>query len=190
MLNFYFFFAWSIGTKTISPRGSIKYSESESESCYNSQKGDYSIILQGVVDHRMRSWDINVGRPGKIHDACVLSPLVTVWTWQCRHSFTTLDWNIWRGRRASLSVGWFSLPSASLAHETLPRGRRNNTTAAQLQPQIKSSLYDSWASLWAPQRTLTLPHKRIWCPHNFCIVSACVLHNYCEVHNEDYLESH
>uniref|UniRef100_A0A673JIK9 DDE Tnp4 domain-containing protein n=1 Tax=Sinocyclocheilus rhinocerous TaxID=307959 RepID=A0A673JIK9_9TELE len=41
----------------------------DNSSCYYNQKGDYSIILQGVVDHRMRFWDINVGRPGKIHVA-------------------------------------------------------------------------------------------------------------------------
>lgn len=45
----------------------------DNSSCYYNRKGDYSIILQGVVDHRMRFWDINIGRPGKIHDACVFS---------------------------------------------------------------------------------------------------------------------
>lgn len=45
----------------------------DSSSCYYNQKGDYSIILQGVADHRMRFWDINVGRPGKIHNPCVFS---------------------------------------------------------------------------------------------------------------------
>lgn len=38
---------------------------------YNSQ-GFYSVILQGVVDHRLRLWDINVGWPGKVHDARVV----------------------------------------------------------------------------------------------------------------------
>lgn len=40
---------------------------------YYNRKGDYSIILWAAVDHRMRFWDINVGRPGKIHNACVYS---------------------------------------------------------------------------------------------------------------------
>lgn len=37
------------------------------------RKGGYSIILQGVVAHRMRFWDMNVGRPGNVHDARVFS---------------------------------------------------------------------------------------------------------------------
>ncbi|XP_026225062.1 protein ANTAGONIST OF LIKE HETEROCHROMATIN PROTEIN 1-like [Anabas testudineus] len=45
----------------------------DNSSCYYNRKGDYSIILQGVVDHRMRFWDINVGRPGRVHDARVFS---------------------------------------------------------------------------------------------------------------------
>ncbi len=39
---------------------------------YN-RKGNYSIILQGVVDNKIKFWDINVGQPGKIHDALVFS---------------------------------------------------------------------------------------------------------------------
>lgn len=42
---------------------------SDNSSGYYNRKGDYLIILQGVVDHRMRFWDINVGRPGKVYDA-------------------------------------------------------------------------------------------------------------------------
>uniref|UniRef100_A0A3Q1F6Y6 DDE Tnp4 domain-containing protein n=1 Tax=Acanthochromis polyacanthus TaxID=80966 RepID=A0A3Q1F6Y6_9TELE len=40
---------------------------------YYNRKGEYSIIIQAVVDHRMRFWDINVGRSGKIHDARVFA---------------------------------------------------------------------------------------------------------------------
>lgn len=37
----------------------------DSPADYYNCKGFYSVILQGVVDHRMRFWDINVGWPGK-----------------------------------------------------------------------------------------------------------------------------
>lgn len=51
------------GTQTASPAD------------YCSHKSFYSVILQGVVDHRLRFWDINVAWPGKVHDATVFSKL-------------------------------------------------------------------------------------------------------------------
>lgn len=38
---------------------------------YYNCKGFYSVILQGVVDHRLRFWDMNVGWPGREHEARV-----------------------------------------------------------------------------------------------------------------------
>ncbi|XP_053497244.1 uncharacterized protein LOC128617975 [Ictalurus furcatus] len=43
----------------------------DSPADYYSCKGFYSVILQGVVDHCLRFWNINVGWPGKVHDARV-----------------------------------------------------------------------------------------------------------------------
>ena len=39
---------------------------------YYNRKGHHSILLQGLVDHRYRFMDINVGWPGSVHDARVL----------------------------------------------------------------------------------------------------------------------
>lgn len=39
---------------------------------YN-RKGYYSVLLQVVVDHKLQFWDINVGWPGKVHDARVFA---------------------------------------------------------------------------------------------------------------------
>ena len=38
---------------------------------YYNQKGWYSIILQGVVDHEYLFYDVYVGWPGSVHDALV-----------------------------------------------------------------------------------------------------------------------
>lgn len=35
---------------------------------YYNHKGFYSVVLQGVVDHQLQFWDINLGWPGKGHD--------------------------------------------------------------------------------------------------------------------------
>ena len=40
---------------------------------YYNRKGWYSVILQGLVDSKYRFRDINVGWPGKVHDARVFS---------------------------------------------------------------------------------------------------------------------
>lgn len=45
----------------------------ENSGDYYNRKGFYSVILQGVVDHRLRFWDINVGWAGKVHDARVFA---------------------------------------------------------------------------------------------------------------------
>uniref|UniRef100_A0A673GDD1 DDE Tnp4 domain-containing protein n=1 Tax=Sinocyclocheilus rhinocerous TaxID=307959 RepID=A0A673GDD1_9TELE len=39
---------------------------------YN-RMGYYSVLLQAVVDHKLQFWDINVGWPGKVHDARVFA---------------------------------------------------------------------------------------------------------------------
>ncbi|XP_065437712.1 uncharacterized protein LOC101931329 isoform X1 [Chrysemys picta bellii] len=38
---------------------------------YINRKGYFSMVLQALVDHRGRFTNINVGWPGKVHDACV-----------------------------------------------------------------------------------------------------------------------
>ncbi|XP_071951910.1 uncharacterized protein [Antedon mediterranea] len=43
----------------------------ESKADYFNRKGHYSVILQAVVDHKLRFTDTYVGWPGKVHDARV-----------------------------------------------------------------------------------------------------------------------
>ena len=40
---------------------------------YYNRKGWYSMVLQAVCDHRYRFWDIEVGWPGRAHDARVFA---------------------------------------------------------------------------------------------------------------------
>uniref|UniRef100_A0A672Z6H4 DDE Tnp4 domain-containing protein n=1 Tax=Sphaeramia orbicularis TaxID=375764 RepID=A0A672Z6H4_9TELE len=40
---------------------------------YYNRKGQYSVILQAVVHHNMKFWDVNIGQPGRVHDARVLA---------------------------------------------------------------------------------------------------------------------
>lgn len=43
----------------------------ENRNDYHNRKGWYSIVLQAVCDHRYVFWDIEVGWPGRVHDARV-----------------------------------------------------------------------------------------------------------------------
>ena len=44
----------------------------ESPADYFNRKGYHSILMQAVVDFRGRFLDVNIGWPGKVHDARVL----------------------------------------------------------------------------------------------------------------------
>jgi hypothetical protein len=44
---------------------------SESHGDYLNRKGYYSLIMQGVCDNKYISRDINIGCPGRVHDARV-----------------------------------------------------------------------------------------------------------------------
>jgi hypothetical protein len=47
--------------------------QGDSGSDYFNRKGFYSIVMQAVVDFRGHFIDVNIGWPGKVHDARVLS---------------------------------------------------------------------------------------------------------------------
>ena len=48
----------------------------ESASDYYNRKGYYSVIMQAVVDFRGMFMDVNIGWPGKVHDARVFGNFI------------------------------------------------------------------------------------------------------------------
>ncbi|KAK7925393.1 hypothetical protein WMY93_007703 [Mugilogobius chulae] len=162
----------------------------ENSASYYNRKGDYSIILQAVVDHRLRFWDINVGRAGKIHDARVFAlsslyqrgmdgKLFPDW----RETFEGVDVPL-------VLLGDSAYPLLPWLMKPYPEG------AAVTADQINFNFKLSQARM-AVERAFGRLKGRWRCLLKECdahitfvsrIVSACcVLHNYLEVHEEEYL---
>lgn len=163
---------------------------SENSASYYNCKGDYSIILQAVVDHRMRFWDINVGRAGKIHDARVFAlsslyqrgingTLFPNWT----ETFEDVEVPL-------VLLGDSAYPLLPWLMKPYPEGA--GVTADQINFNFKLS-----QARMTVERAFGRLKGRWRCLSKTCdahitfvsrIVSACcVLHNFTEMHNEDYL---
>uniref|UniRef100_A0A672GHH6 DDE Tnp4 domain-containing protein n=1 Tax=Salarias fasciatus TaxID=181472 RepID=A0A672GHH6_SALFA len=153
---------------------------SENSASYYNRKGDYSITLQAVVDHRMRLWDINVGRAGKIHDARVFA-LSSLYE---RETFEGVEVPLaLLGDSAYPLLPWLMKP--------YPEGA--GVTTDQISFNFRLS-----QSRMVVERAFGRLKGRWRCLLKVCddhitfvsqIVSACcVLHNFLEIHEEDYLD--
>lgn len=161
---------------------------SENSASYYNRKGNYSIILQAVVDQRMRFWDVNVGCAGKIHDARVFA-LSSLYQ---RGTEGTLfpDWReTFDGVEVPLVLlGNSAYPLLPWLMKPYPEGAA--TTADQVNfklSQARMTVERAFGCLKGRWRCLL---KECDAPITFVsrIVSACCgLHNFVEVHNEEYL---
>ncbi|PWA23147.1 hypothetical protein CCH79_00001919 [Gambusia affinis] len=158
---------------------------------YYNRKNVYSVILQVVVDNKMKFWDINVGCPGKVSDARVLvnSSLYS------------------RGENGTLFPRWIetlnnvdipihilgdaAYPLLPWLMKPFPEG--NGLT----QPQVNFNYRLSQARMTI-ERAFGRLRGRWTCLLKRCdahisfvshIISACcVLHNYCETANEEWVD--
>lgn len=158
---------------------------------YYNRKGHYSIILQGVVDHRLKFWDINVGRPGRIHDARVfalsglyergnsgtLLPRMT-------ETFEGVDVPlVILGDSAYPLLSWLMKPYREVRGVTQEQIGFNHRLS-----QARMTVERAFGRLKGRWRCLLK-----LCDAHISLVSqivsaCCVLHNFCEVHNEQFLD--
>lgn len=96
---------------------------------YYNRKDFYSVILPGLVDHQLWFWDINVGWPGKVHDArgFANSSLFE------RNTVPSYHREVWSSRCASCDFGGYSLSIIAMVDETIPRKSANNPCTDHLQ---------------------------------------------------------
>ncbi|XP_065119815.2 uncharacterized protein [Paramisgurnus dabryanus] len=163
----------------------------DNSSCYYNRKGDYSIVLQGVVDHRMRFWDINVGRPGKIHDARVFSlsslyergsagNLLPHWT----ETFEGVDVPLFL-------LGDSAYPLLTWLMKAYPEG--GAVTQEQLNfnyrlSQARMTVERAFGCLKGRWRCLLKENDAHITFISRIVSACCVLHNFCEVQKEEFLE--
>lgn len=163
----------------------------DSPADYYNRKGFYSVILQGVVDHRLWFWDINVGWPGKVHDARVFGNSSL---YQRGHSGTLLPKCTERFQDVDVPVmllGDAAYPLLNWLMKPYPENR--GTTPAQTVfnhrlSKARMTVKRAFGRLKGRWRCLM---KRYDCNIkniNTTITACCVLHNFCEIHNEVYDE--
>jgi hypothetical protein len=156
---------------------------------YYNRKGWHSIILQGVVDHEYRFWNVNVGWPGRVHDARVLSN-------------STLFEEAQAGRLLPdkpRTLCGVSVPVVILgdpAYPLLPWLMKPYVQHGNISQQQKSFNYrlskarmvieNAFGRLKGRWRCLLKRNDTATEDVPNMITACCVLHNICEVHRDEF----
>lgn len=156
---------------------------------YYNRKGFYSVILQGVVDHRLMFWDINVGWPGKVHDARVFANSSLFERGQSHTLFPRIMERFEGVDVPVVILGDAAYPLLPWLMKPYPENQQ--TTPAQTTFNNRLS-----KARMAVERAFGLLKGRWRCLMKRCdcridnintIISACcVLHNFCQVNGEEY----
>lgn len=158
---------------------------------YYNRKGFYSVILQGVVDHRMRFWDINVGWPGKVHDARVFGNSSLYHRGQSGTLFPKSTERFVDVDVPIMIIGDAAYPLLKWLMKPYPENRGTTPAQAVFNHRLskaRMTVERAFGRLKGRWRCLM---KRYDCNIkniNTTITACCVLHNFCEIHNEDYDE--
>ncbi|KAM3849596.1 uncharacterized protein ACN63O_002484 [Diretmus argenteus] len=161
----------------------------DSPADYYNRKGFHSVILQGVVDHRLRFWDINVGWPGKVHDARVLGNSSLYERGQSGTLFPHSTERFGGVNVPVVMLGDAAYPLLPWLMKPYPENQ--HTTPAQLTfnnrlSRARMTVERAFGRLKGRWRCLM---KRYDCNINninTAISACCVLHNFCEDNGEDY----
>ena len=163
----------------------------ESASDYYNRKGYYSVLMQGVVDFRGLFMDVNIGWPGKVHDARVL--VNSSFYRKCNSGIMFPDWRsnlggldvplVILGDPAYPLMSWLIKPYLENSGTT-PQERYFNYRLSRARMVVENSfgrLKGRWRCLM----------KRIDAHISNVpgIVGACVvLHNMCEIYGDHCLQ--
>lgn len=164
----------------------------ESPGDYYNRKGFYSIILQGVVDHRLRFWDITVGWPGKVHDARVFANSSL---FECGQSGTLFPNSAERFGDVDVPVVILGDAAYPLLSWVMKPCAVNNITPAQATfnhrlSRARMTVERAFGRLKGRWRCLLKRYDGHVSKINTIVAACCVLHNFCEDHREEYEDNH
>ncbi|CAL9685020.1 unnamed protein product [Knipowitschia caucasica] len=154
---------------------------------YYNRKGFYSIILQGVVDYRLRFWDINVGWPGKVHNARVFSESSIFREGQSGTLLPNIT-ETFAGTEVPLVIlGGSAYPLQSWVMKPYPD--HAHTTPAQLHfnyrlSRARMTVERAFGRLKGRWRCLMTRNDGQLENMNDVVAACCVLHNFCEDNSE------
>ena len=158
---------------------------------YYNRKGFYSIVLQGLVDHRYCFIDVYTGWPGSVHDARVFSQSSlfnkgksgTLFpNWMDKIGDTDVPIVI-LGDSAYPLLNWLMKP---FPHKgALTQGQKKYNYKLSSARVVSENAFGRLKARW---RCLS---KRIdVAPENIpvLIIACCTLHNICEIHGDEFID--
>ena len=162
---------------------------SENRNDYYNRKGWYSVILQAVCDHRYRIWDIDVGWPGKVHDARVFANSAIYRAGEAGVLFPDRPKRYGNVNLPISIIGDPAYPLMPWVMKAYPEGpgtAQNQRIFNYRLSRARMCIENTFGRLKGRWRLLRkqMEHDISTIP---TIVSACcILHNICEVHREAY----
>ena len=157
---------------------------------YYNRKGWYSVILQAVVDRSYKFLDINVGWPGKVHDARVFSNSKIYRQSVEGNLFPTSKAKVINGVKVPLCIiadaaypllSWVMKPFLDNGNLSADKSHFNYrlSRARMVVENAFGRLKGRWRCLLKQNEAGI---ERI----NSVVATCCVLHNMCEIFNEEF----
>ena len=163
---------------------------SEFHADYYNRKGWYSIILQGLVDSNYKFIDINIGWPGKVHDARVFSNSSVFTKGQNGSLFPADRSKVINGVKVPVIIiadaaypllPWIMKPFPD--NGNLPRDKSHFNYRLSRARMVVENAFGRLKGRW---RCLLKQNEANIERMNNIVATCCVLHNICEVFQEDF----
>uniref|UniRef100_A0A8D8TFT5 Nuclease HARBI1 n=1 Tax=Cacopsylla melanoneura TaxID=428564 RepID=A0A8D8TFT5_9HEMI len=159
---------------------SIRVPRNEADS-YTNRKMGHSIILQAVCTSKKLFIDIDIGKPGRIHDARVLSLSKLSQYIETRNIIIEDDHHI-LGDSAYPLKPWLLVPYKDFGH--LTRQQRNYNYLHSKTRVVIENAFGLLKNRWQKcQKITTKDPKTAW----DIVAACCVLHNFCLI-QQDYFQ--